>query len=181
MTQTLTHFINGQSVDGTSGRFADVYHPANGQVAARVPLASVEEVKHAVATAKAAQVGWEELNAQRRARILGRFVDLAHENMAELATTLSNEHGKTFADAKGDVQRGLEVIEFCMAARTCSKVSFPTSLEPALILLDASTFGRHGRDLAFQLSCHDPVGGPASLAAGTRSFLNLPNATLPCP
>ena len=124
MTQTLTHFINGQSVDGTSGRFADVYHPANGQVAARVPLASVEEVKHAVATAKAAQVGWEELNAQRRARILGRFVDLAHENMAELATTLSNEHGKTFADAKGDVQRGLEVIEFCMAAPHLLKGEF---------------------------------------------------------
>lgn len=124
LTQTLTHFINGQPVEGTSGRFADVYHPANGQVAAHVPLASVEEVKNAVATAKAAQVGWEELNAQRRARILGRFVDLAHENMDELATTLSNEHGKTFEDAKGDVQRGLEVIEFCMAAPHLLKGEF---------------------------------------------------------
>ena len=124
LTQTLTHFIDGQPAEGTSGRFADVYHPATGEIAARVPLASVEEVHRAVEIAKTAQVQWEELNAQRRARILGRFVDLAHENMDELATALSNEHGKTFEDAKGDVQRGLEVIEFCMGAPHLLKGEF---------------------------------------------------------
>ena len=124
LTQTLTHFINGQPAEGISGRFADVYHPATGQIAARVPLASIDEVNLAVETAKTAQVQWEELNAQRRARILGRFVDLAHENMDELATALSNEHGKTFEDAKGDVQRGLEVIEFCMGAPHLLKGEF---------------------------------------------------------
>ena len=126
MTQplTLTHFINGQSVAGKSGRFADVYHPAHGRVAARVPLASVEEVNNVVSIATAAQVGWQELNAQRRARVLGRFVDLAHEHMDDLATALSNEHGKTFEDAKGDVQRGLEVIEFCMGAPHLLKGEF---------------------------------------------------------
>ena len=124
MTQTLTHFINGAGVEGTSGRFADVFHPAVGEVAAQVPLASVEEVNHAVEIAAKAQVGWADLNAQRRARILGRFVDLAHENMDELATALSNEHGKTFDDAKGDVQRGLEVIEFCMGAPHLMKGEF---------------------------------------------------------
>ena len=124
LTQTLTHFINGQPAEGISGRFADVYHPATGQIAARVPLASIDEVNLAVETAKTAQVQWEELNAQRRARILGRFVDLAHENMDELATALSKEHGKTFEDAKGDVQRGLEVIEFCMGAPHLLKGEF---------------------------------------------------------
>ncbi|HEY4534594.1 MAG TPA: CoA-acylating methylmalonate-semialdehyde dehydrogenase [Enteractinococcus sp.] len=124
MTQTLTHFINGKPTEGTSGRFADVYHPATGEVAARVPLASVEEVNHAVAQATTAQVDWSQHNAQRRARILGRFVDLAHDHMDELATALSNEHGKTFEDAKGDVQRGLEVIEFCMGAPHLLKGEF---------------------------------------------------------
>ncbi|GAA2036826.1 CoA-acylating methylmalonate-semialdehyde dehydrogenase [Yaniella flava] len=124
MTQTLTHFINGAGVEGTSGRFADVFHPAVGEVAAQVPLASLEEVNNAVEVAVKAQVGWAGLNAQRRARILGRFVDLAHENMDELATALSNEHGKTFDDAKGDVQRGLEVVEFCMGAPHLMKGEF---------------------------------------------------------
>ncbi|MDN5730783.1 MAG: CoA-acylating methylmalonate-semialdehyde dehydrogenase [Yaniella sp.] len=124
MTQTLTHFINGAAVEGTSGRLADVYHPAVGEVAAQVPLASVEEVNNAVGIAAKAQLGWEALNAQRRARILGRFVDLCHDNMDDLATALSNEHGKTFDDAKGDVQRGLEVIEFCMGAPHLLKGEF---------------------------------------------------------
>lgn len=113
---TLTHFINGQPVDGSSGRYADVFCPATGEVGARVPLASGQEVHTAVTIAQQAQPGWAALNPQRRARILSRFVDLATDNMDDIATTLSNEHGKTFEDAKGDLQRGLEVIEFCLAA-----------------------------------------------------------------
>ncbi len=122
--QTLSHYINGQAVEGKSGRFADVYHPATGEVAAQVPLATEEEVHEAIEIAKQAQIGWAQLNHQRRARVLGRFVDLAHENLDELATALSNEHGKTFDDAKGDVQRGLDVIEFCMAAPHMLKGEF---------------------------------------------------------
>lgn len=122
--QTLSHYINGQTVEGKSGRFADVYHPATGEVAAQVPLATEEEVHEAIEIAKQAQIGWAHLNHQRRARVLGRFVDLANENLDELATALSNEHGKTFDDAKGDVQRGLDVIEFCMAAPHMLKGEF---------------------------------------------------------
>lgn len=122
--QTLSHYINGQTVEGKSGRFADVYHPATGEVAAQVPLATEEEVHEAIEIAKQAQIGWAQLNHQRRARVLGRFVDLANENLDELATALSNEHGKTFDDAKGDVQRGLDVIEFCMAAPHMLKGEF---------------------------------------------------------
>lgn len=124
MTQTLSHYIDGQLVEGTSGRFADVYHPALGEVAAKVPLATIEEVERAIAVAKNAQVGWASLNAQRRARILGRFVDLVNDDLDKIAKVLSQEHGKTFDDAKGDIQRGLEVIEFCMAAPHLLKGEF---------------------------------------------------------
>lgn len=112
MVRQLTHWIDGEHVDGTSGRTADVFNPSTGEVQAAVPLASVTEVEYAIAVAKAAQKGWAATNPQRRGRILLRFVDLINQNMDELATILSNEHGKTFDDAKGDIQRGLEVVEF---------------------------------------------------------------------
>lgn len=112
MVRSLTHWIDGQHVEGTSGRTADAYNPSTGEVQSHVPLASVAEVEAAVASAKAAQPGWAGLNPQRRGRILLRFVELVYANMDELATILSNEHGKTFEDAKGDIQRGIEVVEF---------------------------------------------------------------------
>jgi malonate-semialdehyde dehydrogenase (acetylating)/methylmalonate-semialdehyde dehydrogenase len=114
MVRELTHFIGGKHVAGQSGRFADVFDPNLGQVQARVPLASVAEVSAAVENAAAAQPAWAATNPQRRARVMMRFVDLINQNMEELARLLSSEHGKTIADAKGDVQRGLEVAEFAI-------------------------------------------------------------------
>ena len=114
MTRDLTHFIGGKHVAGTSGRFADVFDPNIGQVQARVPLASREEVSAAVDNAAAAQVGWAATNPQRRARVLMRFVELVNQHMEELARLLSSEHGKTIPDSKGDIQRGLEVAEFAI-------------------------------------------------------------------
>ena len=108
----ITHFINGEHVKGTSGRFSDVYNPATGAVAAKVPLASSEELDKAVAIAKEAQVGWANVNPQKRARVMMKFVELLHRDMDKLAEALSREHGKTIPDAKGDVIRGLEVAEF---------------------------------------------------------------------
>src|SRR5699024_12771488 len=110
MTQTLTHFINGASVEGTSGRFADVYHPAKGEVAAKLPLAAVSEGNNAVAIAAKAQIEWPALHAERRARIRGRFVDLCHDDMDELAKARSNGHGKTSAYAKCDALRDTERV-----------------------------------------------------------------------
>ncbi|MCU1435686.1 MAG: methylmalonate-semialdehyde dehydrogenase [Pseudarthrobacter sp.] len=124
MVHELSHYVGGQRIDGTSGRFSDVYDPCTGQVQARVPLASKEEVANAVATAEKGQLEWAAMNPQRRGRILLKFVDLVNENMDELATLLSSEHGKTFPDAKGDIQRGIEVVEFSANAPHLLKGEF---------------------------------------------------------
>ena len=114
--QDLSHFIDGKRVPGGSGRFADVYNPATGEVQARVPLASAVELDKAVEGAKAAQRAWGATNPQRRARVMMEFVRLLNRDMDKLAEALSREHGKTIPDAKGDIQRGLEVAEFCIGA-----------------------------------------------------------------
>ncbi|ETX30636.1 CoA-acylating methylmalonate-semialdehyde dehydrogenase [Roseivivax isoporae] len=114
--QDLTHYVDGARVAGTSGRFADVFNPATGEVQARTPLASAAEVDRAVEIAAAAQPAWAETNPQRRARVMMKFVELLNRDMDKLAEAISREHGKTFPDAKGDVQRGLEVVEFCIGA-----------------------------------------------------------------
>ncbi len=111
----IGHFINGKEVAG-SGRTADVFNPATGEVEAQVALATNEEMAEAVAKAKEAQPAWAAVNPQRRARVLMKFVDLLHRDMDKLAEALSREHGKTIPDAKGDVIRGLEVAEFCIGA-----------------------------------------------------------------
>ncbi|MGV8929686.1 MAG: CoA-acylating methylmalonate-semialdehyde dehydrogenase [Brevundimonas sp.] len=108
----INHFIDGTSFTGASGRFSDVFNPNTGEVQARVQLASVTEMDRAVQAAQAAFEGWSSTNPQRRARVMFDFKRLVEANMQELAELLSSEHGKVVADSKGDVQRGLEVIEF---------------------------------------------------------------------
>ena len=114
MAAELYHFIGGKKVKGTSGRFADVYWPMTGEVAARVPLASKAELRAAVENAKAAQPAWAAKNPQVRARVMMKFLELAHKEYDALALMLAKEHGKTIPDAKGDIQRGLEVVEFAI-------------------------------------------------------------------
>ncbi|MEM8787962.1 MAG: CoA-acylating methylmalonate-semialdehyde dehydrogenase [Pseudomonadota bacterium] len=130
--QELSHFINGQRVAGRSGRFADVFNPATGEVQAKVPLASAAELEAAVAGAAAAQPEWAATNPQRRARVLMKFVDLLHRNMDDLAEALSREHGKTLPDAKGDVIRGLEVAEFCIGAPHLLKGDYTDGAGPGI-------------------------------------------------
>ncbi|THD54330.1 CoA-acylating methylmalonate-semialdehyde dehydrogenase [Phenylobacterium sp.] len=108
----ITHFIDGASVAGTSHQFGQVFNPNTGEVQARVALASVGEMDLAVASALRAQQLWALVNPQRRARVMFDFKRLVEANMDELAEMLSSEHGKVIADSKGDIQRGLEVIEF---------------------------------------------------------------------
>ncbi|MER7012566.1 CoA-acylating methylmalonate-semialdehyde dehydrogenase [Saccharopolyspora sp. NPDC000359] len=114
MTNELEHFIGGKRVAGTSGSFGDVFDPNTGRVQARVPLASAAEVEAAVDNAAEAQPAWAALNPQKRARVLMRFLQLVNEEMDSLAQLLASEHGKTVPDAKGDIQRGLEVVEFAV-------------------------------------------------------------------
>ncbi len=130
--QELTHFIDGEHVKGTSGRFADVYNPATGEVQAKVPLANQAEMQAAVDSAKAAQPGWAATNPQRRARVLMKFVELLNRDMDKLAVALSKEHGKTVPDAKGDVIRGLEVAEFCIGAPHLLKGEYTDGAGPEI-------------------------------------------------
>jgi len=108
----IHHYISGKEVTGTSGRFSDIFNPSDGTVQARVALATASEMDIAVQSAVKAQPDWAALNPQRRARVMFNFKSLLEANMNELAEMLSSEHGKVVADSKGDIQRGLEVIEF---------------------------------------------------------------------
>ncbi|MGA5464225.1 CoA-acylating methylmalonate-semialdehyde dehydrogenase [Mycobacterium sp. NPDC050041] len=112
MSTQIPHFINGQRTSGQSTRTADVLNPSTGEAQAQVLLASAADVDAAVAGAAEAQLQWAAFNPQRRARVMMRFVELVNQNVDELAELLSLEHGKTVADSKGDIQRGIEVIEF---------------------------------------------------------------------
>ncbi|MBT8115263.1 MAG: CoA-acylating methylmalonate-semialdehyde dehydrogenase [Arenicella sp.] len=109
---THQHFINGESVDGISGKFSDVYNPSLGEVSGQVPLADASEVDSAVAAAVAAFPAWSALNPQVRARVMFNFKDLLEQHKTELAELLSSEHGKVIDDAHGELQRGIDVVEF---------------------------------------------------------------------
>ncbi|HWH58863.1 MAG TPA: CoA-acylating methylmalonate-semialdehyde dehydrogenase [Terriglobales bacterium] len=110
--QVISHFIGGQVVEGTSGRFGNVYNPALGKLTARVAFAGKAEVDKAVEVAASAFPNWAAMPSLRRARILNRFRELMWENQNRLASIITSEHGKVASDAKGEVQRGIEVIEF---------------------------------------------------------------------
>ena len=110
----ITHFIDGVSVAGTSGRYGEIFNPNTGEVQARVALAAPAELDAAVQAAIRAQGPWAATNPQRRARVMFEFKRLVEARMQELAELLSSEHGKVVADSKGDIQRGLEVIEFAV-------------------------------------------------------------------
>jgi malonate-semialdehyde dehydrogenase (acetylating) / methylmalonate-semialdehyde dehydrogenase len=132
MTTELHHLIGGKKVAGTSGRFSDVFSPMTGEVRAKVPLASVEEMRAAVENAKVAQRGWAAQNPQKRARVLMRFLDLVQREYDSLALMLSLEHGKTIVDAKGDIQRGLEVVEFACGIPHLLKGEFTDGAGPGI-------------------------------------------------
>jgi malonate-semialdehyde dehydrogenase (acetylating)/methylmalonate-semialdehyde dehydrogenase len=108
----IPHWVNGACVAGTSGRVADVYNPAAGEIQAKVSLASVAEVDAAVAAATAAFPGWSAQPAVRRARILFKFREIFEARLDEVAALITSEHGKVLSDARGEAIRGLEVVEF---------------------------------------------------------------------
>ena len=116
MTREINHFIGGKQVAGRSGRKAPVYNPATGEVAAEVTLASTEEVREAAAAAKAVASTWGATTPLRRARILNKFLHIMEERIDDLAAIITAEHGKVLSDAKGEIQRGMEVVEFATSA-----------------------------------------------------------------
>ncbi|CAN7315193.1 CoA-acylating methylmalonate-semialdehyde dehydrogenase [Bosea sp. LjRoot90] len=128
----IGHFIGGKHVAGTSGRTADVYQPMDGSVIGKVALASQQELRAAVENALEAQPKWAAVNPQRRARVLMKFLDLIAQNNDELAELLAREHGKTIPDAKGDIQRGVEVVEFSLGVPNLMKGEFTDGAGPGI-------------------------------------------------
>ncbi|WP_417798975.1 CoA-acylating methylmalonate-semialdehyde dehydrogenase [Terasakiella pusilla] len=108
----IGHFINGDTVTPTNGKTADVFNPTTGQVSTQVCLANEDDLNNTVAAAKAAFPEWANTPPLRRARILFKFKMMLEDRIDELAEIISNEHGKVFSDAKGEVTRGMEVVEF---------------------------------------------------------------------
>jgi malonate-semialdehyde dehydrogenase (acetylating)/methylmalonate-semialdehyde dehydrogenase len=108
----LGHAVGGKAVAGTSGRFGDVYNPATGKLSARVAFASESEIDAAVAAARAAFPAWSEMPPPRRAQVLYKFRELLLANADRLSAIITSEHGKTLDDARGELQRGIEVVEF---------------------------------------------------------------------
>jgi malonate-semialdehyde dehydrogenase (acetylating) / methylmalonate-semialdehyde dehydrogenase len=128
----IRHFIDGAAFDGASGRFSDVFNPNTGDVQARVQLATTGEVDRAVQAAQKAFDGWASTNPQRRARVMFDFKRLVEARMDELAELLSSEHGKVIADSKGDIQRGLEVIEFACGIPHALKGEYTQGAGPGI-------------------------------------------------
>ncbi len=126
------HFIGGKHVAGTSGRTADIYQPMDGTIIGKVALASAAELDAAVQNAAAAQPKWAATNPQRRARVLMKFLDLIAQNNDELAELLAREHGKTIPDAKGDIQRGVEVIEYSLGVPGLMKGEYTDGAGPGI-------------------------------------------------
>ncbi|MBV9627910.1 MAG: CoA-acylating methylmalonate-semialdehyde dehydrogenase [Xanthobacteraceae bacterium] len=130
----IGHFIGGKAIAGKSGRFGDVFDPNTGEVQAKVAFASPAEVEAAIASAAAAQPAWAATNPQRRARVMFKFLELVQNEYDSLAKLLSSEHGKTVADARGDIQRGLEVVEFACGIPHLLKGEFSDSAGPGIDL-----------------------------------------------
>ena len=130
----IGHFVGGKEVKGLSGRFGDIFDPNTGEVQAKVALAKHSEVEHAIANAEAAHPGWASTNPQRRARVMFKFLELIQAEYDDLARLLSSEHGKTFADSKGDIQRGLEVVEFACGIPHLMKGEFSEGAGPGIDL-----------------------------------------------
>src|SRR6202161_3385171 len=132
MTAQIPHFIDGQRTAGQSGRTAEVFDPSTGQVQALVPMGGKSDVDAAVASAAQAQQEWAAFNPQRRARVWMRFIQLVNEHLDELAEMLSREHGKTLPDARGDIQRGIDVIEFCVGIPHLLKGEYSEGAGPGI-------------------------------------------------
>lgn len=124
----IGHYINGKVQDSSSERFSNVFNPATGEVQARVGLASQKTVDEAVASALKAFPAWSEQSSLRRSRVLFKFKELLDQHHDELAEIISREHGKVFSDAKGEVTRGIEIVEYACGAPNLLKTDFSDNI-----------------------------------------------------
>ncbi len=183
MLRDIDHFIGGSSF-ASGERAGEVFDPNQGQVQARVRLGTAADLQRAVDAANAALPGWAATNPQRRARVMFNFKALVEANMDELALMLSSEHGKVIADAKGDIQRGLEVVEFACGIPHVLKGEYSIGAGPGhRRLFDAPAVRHRRRHHAVQLPGDDPdVDVRASPSpAAMRSSSSRRSATRACP
>ena len=120
----LQHIINGKKYTGTATKNFTIYNPANGNVVAKIKGASVDDTKKAIDAASTAFVEWQKVTPSNRAHLMFNYRDLLYKHLDELAELISKEHGKTLSDAKGEVKRGIEVVEFCTSIHTHLKSDF---------------------------------------------------------
>src|SRR5450755_359350 len=171
--KTIEHWIGGASTPGGSARTADVYNPATGQVQARVLLAGPADVDEAVQTAKKAQASWQDVSLTRRARIMFAFRELIERHLDDLARVVSAEHGKVISDARGEVIRGLEVVEFACGIPQLLKGEFSDQVSTDV---DAHSFrqplGVCAGITPFNFPAMVPMWmHPMAIATGTTSVL----------
>ena len=114
-SRVLKHIINGEKVTGSSDTIFDIYNPATGEIIRQMQGASADDTKAAIESAQKAFPDWSQVTPSKRAQIMFKYRELVISNLDELALMLAEEHGKTLADAKGEIMRGVEVIEFCTA------------------------------------------------------------------
>src|SRR3954470_5607986 len=129
--RNIDHFIGGAAL-ASGARQGDIFDPNNGGVQARVRFGTAADLDRAVAAANAALPAWVATNPQRRARVMFKYKELVEKNMEELALLLASEHGKVIADARGDVQRGLEVVEFACGIPHALKGEYTIGAGPGI-------------------------------------------------
>ena len=128
----LKHIINGEKFSGTSGHIFDIYNPASGNIIRQIEGASSEDTKKAIEISNAAFKGWSQVPPSKRAQIMFKYRELIIKHMDELAELISQEHGKTFSDAKGEVGRGMEVVEYCTAINNHLKSDFSADVSSGI-------------------------------------------------
>lgn len=179
--RTIGHFAGGKRIDGRSGRFADVYAPHTGEVRARVALAGAAEVAEIVAGAKAAQPAWAARNPQRRARVMMKFLEVIAKEMKPLAELLSSGHGKTVADSLGDIQRGLEVVEFAIGVPHLMKGEFTDAAGPGIDMYSMrQPLGVVAGITPFNFPAMIPLWKAAPAIACGNAFVLKPSERDPC-
>lgn len=128
----LKHIINGEKVSGTSGHIFDIYNPATGKIIRQIEGASSKDTQKAIEISNAAFKEWSQVPPSKRAQIMFKYRELIIEHMDELAELISQEHGKTFSDAKGEVGRGMEVVEYCTAINNHLKSDFSADVSSGI-------------------------------------------------
>src|SRR5215510_11097542 len=124
MSKHVTHFVDGKPWDGVAARGGDIYNPATGQVSGHVDFASAADVDAVVAAAVRAAAGWRDASIAKRTQVMFAFREIVNARREELAATITDEHGKVLSDAAGEVQRGLEVIEYACGLGTLLRSGF---------------------------------------------------------